>query len=94
MQRSLIREDLRSWCSSEELSVNPDKTQLVLFTREKSGWVGRTYSTFQRYTLHRVVKYLGDILHASLPFPSDCVAGPLEIRGVLNRKLCTGSTQV
>ena len=65
MQRAL--HTVEKWCSRVGLSVNPDKTNLVIFTRKRK-LSGFFEPLFFGVTLHRSesVKYLGVILDSRL----------------------------
>ena len=65
MQR--ILHDIENWCLARDLSVNPGKTELVLFTRRYKPDRIKTLSFFnQQLELSEQVKYLGVILDCKL----------------------------
>ena len=59
---------VEKWCLERGLRVNPDKTDLVLFTRRRtcSDQVGRTEFFGKHVELSSQVKYLGVILDSKL----------------------------
>lgn len=60
---------VENWCRTNGLSVNPQKTEMVLFTRKRN-WRGFTAPTLFEHALELVpsVKYLGVHLDSKLSF--------------------------
>jgi len=58
---------IEEWCISHQLAVNPNKTEMVLFTRRyKIGQMKRITFYQQELTCVKQVKYLGVILDSKL----------------------------
>ena len=65
MQRAV--KGIEEWCTSHQLTVNPTKTEMVLFTRrQKIGQMKRITFYEQELTCVKQVKYLGVILDSKL----------------------------
>ncbi|XP_059062726.1 uncharacterized protein LOC131855467 [Achroia grisella] len=55
------------WCKNHELSVNPSKTELIMFTNKRAPGIFRTPKLFNTdLSLKEEVKYLGVILDSKL----------------------------
>ena len=58
---------MERWCEQRRLSVNPDKTQCVLFTRKRSLEIPEGPSFYgRRLVIADSVKYVGVILDRKL----------------------------
>lgn len=63
---------VESWCSEEGLSINPDKTSLILHTKSRSRKLARCPVLFGRsIELSNEVKYLGVIIDEKLNWKSN-----------------------
>ncbi len=76
---------MNSWCKTKGLSINPEKTEVLLFTgKRKTEVVVRLECQDVKLNLTEVVKYLGVILDDKLTWKADMRA---QVRNGLMKAL-------